>query len=480
MNPHLPEDRLRQLPSVDRILRDQRLSDLVSGGASRWRVTESARAVLSEARSRLLAERDPPPVTLDDIISQIRERLRLSRGFSLKPVINATGVILHTGLGRAPLAAEALERLAETCRGYSNLEVNLENGERSSRQEHVRGLLRDLTGAEDALVVNNNAGALLLAVNTIAAGSEVIVSRGELVEIGDSFRLPEIIQAGGARLVEVGTTNRTYLSDYERALTSATRLILKVHPSNFRIVGFTQSTDLKELVRLAADSGIPLLHDLGSGALIDSRKYCPSEEPVVRKSVEDGASLAIFSADKLLGGPQGGIIVGCTHLIDRLKRNPIYRALRVGKLSLAALEWTLRQYLDGTFEETLPVWQMISAETPELERRASALCRSLEEVLKASGAAEVADDNSEVGGGALPGTELPTKVVSVRVFGVDPAVVAGFLRRWDPPVFTRTKKDRLLLDVRTIDPSQFEFIVAAFDSFVSGRLQGESKESGPG
>jgi L-seryl-tRNA(Ser) seleniumtransferase len=398
---------LRDLPSVDELTR----------GVDDPLAVEAARTVLERAREEIRAGAEP-----GDLAARLHGELRSLRAPSLRRVLNATGVLVHTNLGRAPLAAEALAQVVETGRGYSNLELDLSSGSRGSRQDHVASLLRRLTGAEAALVVNNNAAAMLLALAALAEGREVIVSRGELIEIGDGFRIPDVLARSGARLVEVGTTNRTRARDYERAIGADTALLLRVHQSNFRVVGFAEQPRVEELAAIAARHGLPLVDDLGSGVL----DPIPGE-PTARDSPAD---LVCFSGDKLLGGPQAGIVVGRAELVERLRRHPLQRALRADKLSLAALEGTLRLYLDAP--ERIPVLRMLHQDAPTVRVRA--------ERLAALTAGTVEETVGRVGGGALPLAELPSFACAL-----DESLAAP-LRGGDPPVLGIVRDGKLLLD----------------------------------
>jgi len=416
---------LRDLPSVDELARG--LDDPLA--------VDAARAVLARAREEIRAGADP-----GDLPSRLREELASLRAPSLRRVLNATGVIVHTNLGRAPLVADAIAQIAETARGYSNLELDLRSGSRGARQDHVAALLRRLTGAEAALVVNNNAAALLLALAALAEGREVIVSRGELIEIGDGFRIPDVLARSGARLVEVGTTNRTRAVDYERAIGPETALLLRVHQSNFRLVGFTEQPRIDELAAIAERHGLPLLDDLGSGS--------PGEisgEPSAREALAAGAELVCFSGDKLLGGPQAGVVVGRAELVERLRRHPLQRALRIDKLSLAALEATLRVALDAP--ERIPVLRML--------REDGAAVRARAERLAALVGGTVEETVARAGGGALPLAELPSYACAVD------ERLAAPLRLADPPVVGIVRDGKLLLDCRTLGDAELDEVATA-------------------
>ncbi|MEX2204820.1 MAG: L-seryl-tRNA(Sec) selenium transferase [Myxococcota bacterium] len=441
---------LRALPAVDRLVE----AALEGQGLARYSVLAAARAVLAETRSALAAETSRPAVSLGALVERVRERARrLERPFPRR-VLNATGIVLHTNLGRAPLARGALDELVAAAAGYSDLELDLETGERGSRGARVAELLCLLSGAEAAQVVNNTAAALFLAVDTLAAGREVVVSRGELVEIGGSFRVPEIMSASRARLREIGTTNRTHLRDYRDALGPDTGMLLKVHRSNFRIAGFTSEVGVGELAPLAREHGLPLVEDRGSGSFVDLSSDGISE-PLASEGLRSGADLVLFSADKLLGGPQAGVVIGKRALVERMKTSPLARALRVDKLTLAALHWTLRALAAGRADE-IPVLAMLRATPAQLEARASDLAARL----RAAGLTRVSVEtgSSPVGGGALPELERPGAVVRV-VPASAPNEAARRLRAGDPPVLARIQRDALLFDPRTLADEEIEALV---------------------
>jgi L-seryl-tRNA(Ser) seleniumtransferase len=440
------QDELRKLPSVDALLQEKDVVGLVE----RWGhdlTVEAARESLEAARQAIRDGGSCPP--LKALSGQVTERLAARLRPILHPVLNATGVIVHTNLGRAPLSAEARAAMDAAALGYSNLEYDLETGQRGSRYVHAEELLCRLTGAEAALVVNNNAAAVLLMLMALAREREVVLSRGQLVEIGGGFRIPDVMRQSGAVLVEVGTTNRTYLQDYEAALTDNTVALMRVHRSNFRLLGFTHEPSLAELVGLATERHLLLLDDLGSGTLLDTAAYGLAHEPTIQESVAAGASLVSCSGDKLLGGPQAGLILGRADLIAHLKRFPLTRALRVDKTTLAGLQATLRHYLLGEAADKVPVWRMIGQSEPSLERRAKAWVRQL----KGQGVpAGVRPGRSTVGGGSLPGESLPTRLVALEVSSPD--ALAARLRAGEPPVIARIEDGRLVLDPRTILPEQ--------------------------
>jgi len=442
----------RALPSVDRLLSHQDLRDLEHElGAPA--LAELARREIEAARAAIAA--GGPPPNPQDMLRNIAAQARALLAPTPQPVINATGVIIHTNLGRAPLSAEALEAMAAASAGYCDLEFDLEGGQRGSRHTHLEPLLQQVTGAEAGLAVNNNAAAVYLVLTVLARRREVIISRGQAVEIGGGFRIPDVMRQSGARLVEVGTTNRTYLQDYEAAITPATAAIMRVHASNFRITGFTESPSIADLARLAHERGVLLIDDLGSGCLIDTTAYGLAPEPLVQESIAAGADIALFSGDKLLGGPQAGIIVGRRDLIEALARHPLARALRMDKASIAGLGATLRHYLKGEALEKIPVWRMISMPLAEVQRRARRWARAV------GPPARLVDGRSMVGGGSLPEEGLATKLLAIPGEGKYLSQLAQRLRRGDPPVIARIDSGMLLLDPRTVDPRQDAALVKA-------------------
>ena len=450
---------LRRLPSVDQLVRALEAHPEV-GAIPRARLTVLAREALDAARRQLLAAGVEPPDT-EVLVSSVLGTVRRAGLFSLRPVINATGVVLHTNLGRALLSAQALERVAAVGAAYSNLELDIATKERGSRYSHVESLLRRLTGAEDALVVNNNAAAVLLALETLAHGKEVIVSRGELIEIGGEFRIPDIMLRSGAVLREVGATNRTHLRDYVEAIGPNTALLMKVHTSNYRVVGFTADVSSRELTELGRERGIPVMEDLGSGSLLDLRPWGFPYEPTVPEVVASGVDLVSFSGDKLLGGPQAGIVVGKKAIVGRLKKNPWNRALRIDKFTIAALEATLTAYEAGAARETVPTLKMLTEPLGTVTARARRVHRGLGAAVTARLAASVVEDRAQVGGGALPTVELPTAAVAIGATDAAARALDARLRAGDPPVIGRLVDDRLLLDCRTVLPGQVAGLVKA-------------------
>jgi L-seryl-tRNA(Ser) seleniumtransferase len=454
---------LRKIPKVDELLAAREVKELLAihpvevvregirNGLERLRQTIQSAAKAEDITNETFTLSRLLPLFQEEIAKQVSPHLRRA--------INATGVVIHTNLGRSPLSERALRAVEEVSKGYSNLEYDLSEGTRGSRYAHVEEILLRLSGAEEGIVVNNNAGAVLLALNTLAAGKEVIVSRGELVEIGGAFRIPDVMARSGATLREVGTTNRTHLRDYEEAINDNTALLLKVHTSNYRVVGFTAEASLEELVRLGMKYNRPVLNDLGSGCLIDLSVYGLEKEPTVQEAMAAGADVVTFSGDKLLGGPQAGIILGKKELIDGIKANPLNRALRIDKLTLAALESTLIAYLsEGGAIQEIPTLRMLTIPLEDLRKRARRLARLLKG--ETNGASiEIIKENSQVGGGSLPLQNLPTWAVTVKPRKARVEALETELRNQDPPIIARITDDRLILDFRTIQADEFRTIV---------------------
>jgi L-seryl-tRNA(Ser) seleniumtransferase len=439
---------LRDLPSVDFLLHRPEIETRL-GEYGRELVLFAARSVLDRVRTEIRDTPSVPPI--EEIVNRILLFLEEATVTSLRKVINATGVILHTNLGRAPLSRAALDSMIRVGKGYCTLEYDLKEGERSGRAPQVERLLRLLTGAEAALVVNNNAAAVLLALAALAKGKEVLISRSQLVEIGGGFRIPDVLRQSGAKLVEVGTTNRTHRRDFEEAITPRTAMILRAHPSNFRIVGFTAEPGITELAEIGTRSGIPLVDDIGSGALLDTARFGLGHEPMVQESLVSGATLVLFSGDKLLGGPQAGILVGKTELVAKARKHPLARAVRADKLCLAALEATLIHYLRGEAEREIPVWRMIAAPVEELDRRARLWAQRI-------GQGEMVDSRSTVGGGSLPEETLPTRALGLAMS--KPQALLARLRAGSPPVIARVAEGRVLLDPRTVLEDEDEPFIA--------------------
>ncbi|HTA23907.1 MAG TPA: L-seryl-tRNA(Sec) selenium transferase [Terriglobales bacterium] len=458
----------RKLPAVDEVVRQRTIKTLVAQEGL-ITVTDAARAVLASLRDEISADRldeNGVDLALSGLDQAVQRRVQQALSYSLRTVINATGVILHTNLGRAPLAASVLEHIRETACGYSNLEFDIELGERGKRDVHVDRLFRKLLGEvsdeTSTIVVNNNAAAVLLALNTIGEGGEVIVSRGELVEIGGSFRIPDVMTKSNAVLREVGTTNRTRLSDYERAITDNTRLLLRVHRSNFEITGFTEQPRLDELVDLSRQRKIPLLEDLGSGALINLDSFGITGEPSVLDSLRAGVDVVTYSGDKLLGGPQAGILSGRSDLIARMRSNSLFRALRVDKLTYAVLEATLMAYVKGD-HDAIPTIRMMRLSKEEVGKRAEAIAGTVRS-LKLS--VDVIDGESVIGGGAAPSAVLPTRLLAVSLEGLSADNIASRLRLSTPPVIARVEEGRVLLDLRTVSPAEDEAVVHALGQII--------------
>ncbi|MBI4322359.1 MAG: L-seryl-tRNA(Sec) selenium transferase [Chloroflexi bacterium] len=457
------QNRFRDLPSVDRLLQDGRVQTLAAEH-SRPTVLEAAREVVEEARHRV-GQGEPCP-SFDELVRELVDHTTRFCAKSLRLVINATGVIIHTNLGRATLSDEAMAAMRQATASYSNLELDLESGERGSRHMHVEPLLARLTGAEAGFAVNNNAAAVLLALSAVARGREVLLSRGQSVEIGGGFRIPDVMRQSGARLVEVGTTNKTYLADYEAAIGLKTGLLLRVHSSNFRITGFVHFVGVAELVRLGDSRGLPVLDDLGSGALLDTEAFGLGHEPTVQESVSAGAALVCFSGDKLLGGPQAGIIVGKREWVERLRKHPLARAVRLDKASIAGLQVTLLHYLRGEALAKIPVWRMISMPVEELAERAD---RWRGHLAGLPVEMEIVGGESTVGGGSLPGEALPTRLLAIaprqggdrRSQTAAAGAIAARLRRGSPAVVGRVERGRLLVDPRTVLPEQEEALLGA-------------------
>jgi L-seryl-tRNA(Ser) seleniumtransferase len=454
---------LRKLPSVDAILRSPAL-EVVIAREGQTAVADAARTVLARIREEVLSARlDDNEVSLavSGLAEAVERQMRANIAYSLRMVINATGVILHTNLGRAPLGATALEHIREVAGTYSNLEFDVAAGERGKRDVHVDRLFAQLLGDAgrdvSTVVVNNNAAAVLIALNTLAEGGEVIVSRGELVEIGGSFRVPDVMAKSGATLREVGTTNRTRSADYENAITDKTRLLMRVHRSNFEMVGFTEQPSLDELVEVGRKHRIPVLEDVGSGAFFDLRHVNVHGEQTILDSIRAGVDVVTYSGDKLLGGPQAGIISGTRELVAKIRKNPLFRALRVDKLTYAALEGTMLAYVKQDYD-AIPAIRMVRVSTEELESRAETV---REKIVGAQLTAEIVESESVIGGGAAPTATLPTRALTIKSSNLNSDEIAERLRRNDPPIVARVEDNRVLLDLRTVFPEQDELVARA-------------------
>jgi L-seryl-tRNA(Ser) seleniumtransferase len=458
---------LRQLPKIDEIillLEQQKVFER----APREMVVNTCRSAVGELREAILRSKKGGkgfvPPSLEQVASSVALKVENLHRPSLRRVINATGIVLHTNLGRAPLCEEALERVIDVSRGYSNLEYNLEKGKRGLRYDHVSKILCDLTGAEDALVVNNNAAAVLLVLNTLAAGKETVVSRGELIEIGGEFRIPEVMEKSGAILREVGTTNRTHLSDYEKAIGEKTGLLLKVHTSNFLIMGFTEEVQLPELAALGRKRGIPVMSDLGSGCLIETERFGLKKEPTVQETLKTGVDVVTFSGDKLLGGPQAGIILGRRETLEQIKKNPLNRALRIDKMTLAALEATMRLYLhEGEALTSIRGLRVLTEPVEEVEQRAKKLLRLLKKAKIEGLTLSLKKGSSMAGGGSLPTQEIPSVLLSLRSSKLSANAVEEKLRQFDIPIIARIAEKEVLFDLRTIAPEEFDIIRRALE-----------------
>ena len=458
----------RKIPAIGNLLKDEEISRRFNR-YPRKMVLEAMREVADRWRRRIRSgDALKADFSREAFLIEVDEDLEQKGKRSLKRVINATGVILNTNLGRAPLAPEAIAALSELSSGYSNLEIQLDTGQRGERYSHVDELLRKLTGAESTLVVNNNAAAVLLILDTFAKDKEVIVSRGELIEIGGSFRLPEVLKKSGAKLVEVGTTNRTYLSDYEDAINENTALLLKSHTSNYKIIGFTHRPTLDEFVKLGKRHNVITVEDLGSGLFVDLTRFGLPYEPTVGDAVKSGLDLITFSGDKLLGGPQCGVILGKEDLIKKMKKNPLLRALRVCKLTLGALEAILRiYYYEEDPVQKIPHLKMITEPLSEIKRKANRLTKKIIPLFTDDLKIEIIEGKSEIGGGSYPGVEMPTYLVSLRSTNRSPMEIAKSLRENDPPVITRIADNRVLFDLRTIGEEEIPDLIKAIKQALS-------------
>ncbi|MCR3955427.1 MAG: L-seryl-tRNA(Sec) selenium transferase [Gudongella sp.] len=461
----------KMIPKVDELLEDELIKSL-DGKVPRKTIVDSIRLATENIRAAIKDGKNHDEVRamlreLGDTIVKMAEK---KNSFQLRPVINATGVVIHTNLGRSPVSPEILDHLKEVAKGYSNLEYDLEKGSRGSRYSHLEDVVAEITGAESAMVVNNNAAAVLLVLSTLARGKEVIVSRGELIEIGGAFRVPDVMAQSGARLMEVGTTNKTHKRDYEAAISDETGAIMKVHTSNYRIMGFTSAVEASDLKNVSERNNIPLIEDLGSGVLIDLSKYGITYEPTVMDSLKSGVDVVTFSGDKLLGGPQAGIIVGKKEYIDMMKKNPLTRAFRVDKFTISALEATFRYYLDmDSSVSRIPTLRMLTYPLEVLEEKAQRLMEKLEgEGLLGRVGLTIQDDFSEVGGGSLPMEKLPTKCVVIELEEGSTARFEELLRTNCIPVIARIYKDRVYLDLRTIDDTEMDIVSKAVLRAIDG------------
>lgn len=458
-NKHMTiQEKLSRLPQVNECLK--------SSYGEKWLesyyraiVIRSIREVIGSKRKEIL-DGSTPDVSIDAISGDIEDRIKKHSAYRLRALINASGVVIHTNLGRAILSDRAIENVAAVAGGYSNLEYEIFKGKRGKRYSHIRDIIKELTGAEDAIVVNNNAAAVLICLDTFAKGKEVVASRGELVEIGGSFRIPAVMQASGAILREVGTTNKTHLSDYENALCGNTGLLLKVHQSNYKVTGFTEEVPIDKLVKLGKEFKIPVVDDLGSGCLINLEKFGIYGEPTVQEVIREGADLVTFSGDKLLGGPQAGIIVGKEELIQQIQKNPMLRAMRIDKMTFAALEATFMQYLDEEKAlQDIPTLRMLTQSGELIKKRARKIQASLKKSLSDHADLEIVADQSRAGGGSLPETDFPTYAISVKPLNISVNTLEKKLRLGNPPVIARIHGDALLIDVRTVRDREVKVLV---------------------
>lgn len=467
----MEKDLLRSLPSVDEVLNNTEVEPLTKG-YGRDEVVDAVRAVLGGLRSELVKEDGSltsADISVEGIIRRVALHLRQKSTPSIRYAVNASGVILHTGLGRAMLSAKAVDAINDVIRGYCTLAIELETGERGHRDSHLNGLLCELTGAEAATVVNNNAAATMLILNTLAKGKEVIVSRGQLVEIGGSFRMPEVMETSGAILREVGTTNKTHLRDYVSAINENTGAILRVHQSNYRIVGFFEEPPIEELVEVGEKHGLPVIDDLGSGALIDLKPFGLEREPMVQDSIKAGVDVACFSGDKLIGGPQSGVIVGKSQVVEGIRKNPLARAFRIGKMTIAGMEATLRLFLNReTVRQEHPTYRMLSLTLEGLENRAKEVADDLSDLDGVAGEIRVVDGETQVGSGSVPTETVATKLLSIRSASLSAGKLARDLRYGDPPIFARVRKEAVLFDFRTIQPEEDALVEAALRRILQG------------
>ncbi|MEW6739457.1 MAG: L-seryl-tRNA(Sec) selenium transferase [Nitrospirota bacterium] len=450
---------LASLPSVDEILKSEKGLEWQESFPRRY-VLKAIREVIEEKRQAILKD-ELKEISQEAMLPEIQSRIERLSSFSLKPVINATGVVIHTNLGRSVLSEDILENVKKVACGYSNLEYDLEKGERGKRYSHIQRLLNEITGAESSLIVNNNAAAVFVCLTALAKGKEVIVSRGELVEIGGSFRIPDVMSSSGAILREVGTTNKTHLHDYEKAINENTALLLKVHQSNFRTIGFTKQVEIEDLVTLGRKHNIPVMFDLGSGCLVDLKPYGVHIEPTVQDIVKSGCDIVTFSGDKLLGGPQGGVIAGKAELIEKIAKNPLMRAVRIDKLTLSAFEAVLMSYLDEEkAKKDIPTLRMLLQDINEIKARAKKIAAKLHREIKEDIAnIEVMADSSQSGGGALPEIEFKTYVIAIKPKKLSVNKLEERLRHGNPPIIARIKEDALIIDARTVRDRETEVLV---------------------
>jgi len=457
------QQKLSQLPQVNECLN--------SSHGRRWLETwyrkiviRSIREIIDGKRKEVLDGGDPD-LSLDALAHDIEEAIKAYSAYKLRPLINASGVVIHTNLGRSLLSDKAIENVVAAAGSYSNLEYEIAKGKRGKRYSHIKDIIKELTGAEDAIVVNNNAAAVLICLDTFARGKEVIVSRGELVEIGGSFRVPEVMKSSGAILREVGTTNKTHLYDYANAVSGNTGLLLKVHQSNYKVIGFTEDVPIQSLAKVGKEFNIPIVDDLGSGSMISLEKYGIHDEPTVQEVIKQGADLVTFSGDKLLGGPQSGIIVGKEKLIQQIQKNPMLRAMRIDKMTFAALEATFMQYLDEEKAlQNIPTVRMLTQPLETIKKRAKRILNPLKKSLAVHADLEIIPDQSRAGGGSLPEADFPTFAVSVKPLHMSVNALEKRLRLGEPPVIARIKEDVILIDARTVQDQEVKTLVRCIDA----------------
>ena len=461
----MKKDLLRKLPSIDGLIHAEEAKQLVEE-YNRDLVIDAARIVLEELRLKILKNETTPfeekNLSLENIIRRIETLLQKKFSPSLRKAINAAGVILHTGLGRAVLSKEAQDAINNVIESYCTLATDIETGRRGHRDIHLDKIFCELTGAEAATVVNNNAAATVLILNTLAKGKEVIVSRGQLVEIGGSFRMPEVMETSGAILKEVGTTNKTHLKDYVAAIGENTGAIMRVHHSNYRILGFAEEPSIEELAGLAKEHSLPLIDDLGSGALVDLKEFGLETEPTVQNSIRAGVDVACFSGDKLIGGPQAGVIVGKASTIEKIKKNPLARAFRIGKMTIAAMEATLRFFLEPEkLSQKHPIYKMFSLSLEVLRRRSRKVVKKLQPLFADVADISLEQGSSQVGSGSVPLETIPTRLLRIKPKAFSAESLANKLRSWNPPIFTRVHRDGVLFDFRTIQPEEDKIVLEA-------------------
>jgi L-seryl-tRNA(Ser) seleniumtransferase len=450
--------KLSQLPQIDECLKSPYGQKWLES-YYRKTVIRSIREVVDSKRKEILKGADPE-ISIDAMAADIEKTIIKHSSYKLKSLINASGVVIHTNLGRAILSDKAIENITATAGSYSNLEYEISKGKRGKRYSHIKDIICELTGAEDAVVVNNNAAAVLICLDTFAKGKEVIVSRGELVEIGGSFRIPAVMQSSGAVLREIGTTNKTHLSDYENALCGNTALFLKVHQSNYKVIGFTEEVSVEQLVKLGKEYKIPVVDDLGSGCMISLEKYGIHDEPTVQEVIKYGVDLVTFSGDKLLGGPQSGIIAGKAKMIQKIQNNPMLRAMRIDKMTFAALEATFMQYLDEEeVIKNIPTMRMLTQPEETIKKRAKRILSSLRKSIPGRAGLEILPDQSRAGGGSLPEADFPTFAVSIKPLGFSVNELEKRLRLGSPPVIARIKEDMMLIDARTVQDREVKTLV---------------------